>query len=36
MSSLGWVCWWETLLFQGHVSGIRGDEGGLPFGMRES
>lgn len=29
----GWVCRWEILLFQGHVNGIRWDEGGLPFGM---
>lgn len=35
-SSVGWVCGWEILLFQSHVSGIRWDEGGLPFGMCES
>lgn len=32
--NLPFVCGWE--LFQGHVSGIRWDEGGLPWGMRES
>lgn len=33
LSSVGWVWGWEIPLFQGHVNGIRWDEGSLPFGM---